>query len=84
MATCHSLPAGGTLIAVKGAPEAVLSRCTQVQGPQGPRPMTEADRRRILGVGSDLAAKALRCWRWPSATRAGRPRPWRPRSWSGS
>ena len=60
MATCHSLPAGGTLIAVKGAPEAVLSRCTQVQGPQGPRPMTEADRRRILGVGSDLAAKALR------------------------
>ena len=28
MATCHSLPAGGTLIAVKGAPEAVLSTVT--------------------------------------------------------
>ena len=53
-------PPEGPCIAVKGAPEAVLSRCTQVQGPQGPRPMTEADRRRILGVGSDLAAKALR------------------------
>lgn len=29
MATCHTCPGGGVLIAVKGAPEAVLAQCTQ-------------------------------------------------------
>ncbi len=60
MATCHALPAGGYLVAVKGAPEAVLARCTQMLGPDGPRPITEGDRRRVLGANGDLAAKALR------------------------
>ena len=60
MATCHSRPAGGVLIAVKGAPERVLAQCTQVMSLQGPRPITPADRRRISQAGSDLAAQALR------------------------
>ena len=60
MATCHDRPEGGVLIAVKGAPEAVLACCTQVMSLQGPRPLTEGDRRRILDSNRELAAQALR------------------------
>ena len=60
MATCHALPNGEALVAVKGAPEAVLARCTNLLGAQGPRPLTDGDRRRIAQVGGDLAGQALR------------------------
>ena len=60
MATCHALPNGEALVAVKGAPEAVLARCTHLLGAQGPRPLTDGDRRRIAQVGGDLAGQALR------------------------
>lgn len=60
MATCHALPNGKALVAVKGAPEAVLARCTHLLGAQGPRPLTDGDRRRIAQVGGDLAGQALR------------------------
>ena len=60
MATCHALPNGEALVAVKGAPEAVLARCTHLLGAQGPRPLTDGDRRRIAQVGDDLAGQALR------------------------
>lgn len=60
MATCHALPNGEALVAVKGAPEAVLARCTHLLGAQGPRPLTDGDRRRIAQVGGDLASQALR------------------------
>lgn len=60
MATCHALPNGEALVAVKGAPEAVLARCTHLLGAQGPRSLTDGDRRRIAQVGGDLAGQALR------------------------
>ena len=60
MATCHALPNGEALVAVKGAPEAVLARCTHLLGAQGPRPLTDGDRRRIAQVGGDLAGQARR------------------------
>ena len=60
MATCHALPNGEAMVAVKGAPEAVLARCTHLLGAQGPRPLTDGDRRRIAQVGGDLAGQALR------------------------
>ncbi|MBQ2296989.1 MAG: HAD-IC family P-type ATPase, partial [Ruminiclostridium sp.] len=60
MATCHSRPGGGVLIAVKGAPEAVLSQCTHILGPTGPRPLTRGDRLAIQSENSRLAGRALR------------------------
>ena len=60
MATCHSKPSGGSLIAVKGAPEAVLACCTHILGADGPRPLTPGERRAIQSENSRLAARALR------------------------
>jgi len=60
MATCHSGPDGGGLVAVKGAPESVLSRCTGILGPFGIRPLDQTDRRRIQEQCARMANKALR------------------------
>lgn len=60
MATCHDKPEGGALVAVKGAPEAVLAVCTQLLTPEGPRPLTAVERRAIQSENSRLAARALR------------------------
>ncbi|MCI8415619.1 MAG: calcium-translocating P-type ATPase, PMCA-type [Ruminiclostridium sp.] len=60
MATCHATPEGRCLIAVKGAPEAVLARCTHILTAQGPRPLTQADRERIRRENRALAGAALR------------------------
>ncbi|MDY4430626.1 calcium-translocating P-type ATPase, PMCA-type [Evtepia sp.] len=60
MATCHSLPGGGTLIAVKGAPEAVLAKCTHILGSGGPRPLGAGERASIQRENSRLAGRALR------------------------
>ena len=60
MATCHTTPQGGCLIAVKGAPEAVLACCTHILGSNGPRPLTESERERIRRENQALAGAALR------------------------
>ena len=60
MSTCHGTPAGTALIAVKGAPEAVLARCVRIQGPDGPRPLDEGERRRIRDRCGVMAGRALR------------------------
>lgn len=60
MATCHTLSNGETLIAVKGAPEAVLEQCTHILTEDGSRPLDERGRRRILDENSLLAGRALR------------------------
>ncbi len=60
MATCHRRPEGGTFIAVKGAPEAVLARCSHLLTAGGPRPLSQGDRAAIQGENSRLAARALR------------------------
>jgi Ca2+-transporting ATPase len=46
MATLHR-SGGDYLLAVKGAPEIVSSRCTEAHGPGGPEPL-DSDRRRIV------------------------------------
>ena len=60
MATCHGQPDGSVLIAVKGAPEAVLDRCRRTQGPLGPRPLDQAERRRIRERCRAMAGRGLR------------------------
>ena len=44
----------------KGAPDELLRRCTKIHTAEGVRPITEADRKRILSENSGMADKALR------------------------
>lgn len=44
----------------KGAPDELLARCTRLHTADGIRPMTDADRERILSENSQMADKALR------------------------
>ena len=50
----------GVLALVKGAPDLLLDRCTQVLTPEGVRPLDAAGRDTIAGVNADLANRALR------------------------
>ncbi len=59
MTTVHRMPSG-VLVAVKGAPEEVVARCTRVEGPSGPIPLA-AERR--LSVEDIAAGLAERGWR---------------------
>jgi len=59
MATVHNTN-GRYLIAVKGAPEAVLAACTHVQTPGGDKPMSERARRRWLEHNDRMAEQGLR------------------------
>lgn len=45
---------------VKGAPEVILSRCTLIRTEQGVKPLSEADRTRLLDSNKLLAEEALR------------------------
>ena len=60
MATCHRDPDGGFLIAVKGAPEAVLACCTRILTPNGSRPLNSGDRRRVREQCRHMAREGLR------------------------
>ena len=44
----------------KGAPDELLRRCTKLHTAEGVRPLTEADRKRILSENGAMADKALR------------------------
>ncbi len=44
----------------KGAPDALLSRCTAIDDGSGPRPITDADREVVLAENTALANRALR------------------------
>lgn len=59
MATVHD-SAEGAFFAVKGAPEAVLAACDSVAGPEGARPLTDADRENWEGRAHEAAARGLR------------------------
>lgn len=59
MATFHAA-AGGVLVAVKGAPEAVLECCTEVLDGDRRRPLTGADRRDWEARSERLARDGLR------------------------
>jgi P-type Ca2+ transporter type 2C len=59
-ATFHR-DAGGALVAfTKGAPVRILDRCARVLGPGGARPLTAAERDRILAQNAGMAARGLR------------------------
>ena len=57
MTTCHAAADGACTAYVKGAPEAVLPRCTSVLGAGGPTPIDSAALERVVGA---LAADGLR------------------------
>jgi calcium-translocating P-type ATPase len=60
MSTVDRREDGGLTVHVKGAPEEVLHRSTMVGGPEDHRPITEADRRRVMDVLARYAAQGLR------------------------
>ena len=60
MSTCHAMEDGGYLVAVKGAPEAILSRCVRIEGERGSRPLTKSERKWVETVCAQMAGKALR------------------------
>ncbi|WP_319024868.1 cation-translocating P-type ATPase [Nisaea sediminum] len=59
MATIHSVD-GGFLVAVKGAPEAVLDRVTRIAAPDGETAFSDADRSAWNERSAALAEKGLR------------------------
>jgi P-type Ca2+ transporter type 2C len=60
MATLHHDDHGGTLVAVKGAPEVLLPRCTRVTTTHGTAPLDETRRTELADHISELAAEGLR------------------------
>lgn len=51
---------GAPVLLCKGAPEAVLARCTAIDGPGGARALTAADREAVRSTLSALAEEGLR------------------------
>ena len=60
MATFHRTAEGGTYVAIKGAPEAVLEGCTETIGRSGPRPMDGEERDRWMRRNERMAESGLR------------------------
>jgi P-type Ca2+ transporter type 2C len=60
MATLHHDEGGGTLVAVKGAPDVLLSHCTHVATADGSAPIDDAARDELARRISELAAEGLR------------------------
>lgn len=60
MSTVHPLEDGRFLVAVKGAPDELLKRVTQVETNGEVEPLTKTSRDRILSVNHELATQALR------------------------
>jgi Ca2+-transporting ATPase len=62
MATVHTNPAspGQFITFVKGAPEAVLPACTRQQRGETSAELTEAERKRLWAVNTEMAGRALR------------------------
>ncbi len=59
MSTLHTAD-GRRTVAVKGAPEVVLDRCTMMEGPDGPEPIDDACRVEVLESATRLAETGLR------------------------
>jgi Ca2+-transporting ATPase len=54
------LPDGRVRLLVNGAPDLLLDLCSRELGPDGPRPLTADDHRRILEANAAMAERALR------------------------
>ncbi|MFI3087991.1 cation-translocating P-type ATPase [Streptococcus sp. 2022WUSS037] len=60
MSTVHQQAAGNFFVAVKGAPDQLLKRVTQIEENGTVRPITDADKQAILATNKELAKQALR------------------------
>lgn len=60
MSTLHQYPDGRWRMAVKGAPEVVLRRCSSIQTSRGVVSFRSGERERISGINNQMAGKALR------------------------
>ena len=60
MSTVHQLADGKYLVAVKGAPDVLLTRTTQILMDGQVRPLQQADKDNILANNKDMAQQALR------------------------
>jgi Ca2+-transporting ATPase len=60
MTTIHQMTDGKRMAFMKGAPEAVLQRCTHILDEGGIRELKEADRNNIWKVNEEMAQAALR------------------------
>lgn len=60
MSTLHRIADDKILVAVKGAPDQLLKRVTQIEDGDTLRPITDEDKAAILAVNKDLAKQALR------------------------
>ncbi|MCK3937110.1 HAD-IC family P-type ATPase, partial [Streptococcus suis] len=60
MSTVHQQAAGNYFVAVKGAPDQLLKRVTQIEENGTIRPITDADKQAILATNKELAKQALR------------------------
>ncbi len=60
MTTIHQMADGKRMAFMKGAPEAVLQRCTHILEEGGIRELNETEKSRILKVNEEMAQAALR------------------------
>ena len=60
MSTIHELEDGRFFVAVKGAPDRLIERTTQIELNGEVRPMTDADKEQILAANEGMAREALR------------------------
>ena len=60
MSTIHKEPDGSYFVAVKGAPDQLITRVTRIEITGEVRPITDEDKQAILAVNKDLAKQALR------------------------
>ncbi|MDF2838688.1 MAG: ATPase, partial [Evtepia sp.] len=60
MSTLHQLADGTWRMAVKGAPEVILRRCTSIRSSRGIAVLRGGERERIAGINSRMAGGALR------------------------
>jgi Ca2+-transporting ATPase len=76
MTSVHTMPDGGRMAFMKGAPEVVLARCASIQDGSASRPLDAAMRASLHATGEAMAADALRvlavaCRRLPASGPAG-------------
>ncbi|MDR0357190.1 MAG: cation-translocating P-type ATPase [Clostridiales Family XIII bacterium] len=60
MTTLHRLDDGNTISFTKGAMDNILERCDNIDGAEGVRPITAADKETIANVAATMAGDALR------------------------
>lgn len=60
MTTINRSESRGSIAAMKGAPEVILSRCSDIVSSDGLRPLTDDDRAEMLASADGMALRALR------------------------